>query len=351
MPTELSLWEKCISFINLWQAFKNAARGKRSKPGAAAFEFNLEENLFNLQSELQSGTYTPGGYHSFYIHDPKRRLISAAPFRDRVVHHALCAVTAPLLERSFIDQSYANRKGKGTHRAIDQAQACLRRYAYVLPLDVRQFFPSVDHQILISTLARFIWDEKILQLCRLILQGGEGVLAGEYDPVCFPGDDLLAILRPRGLPIGNLTSQFWANVYLNPLDHFIKRRLGCPAYLRYVDDMLLFGNDRRELATWRQAVIEELTRMRLTVHEKSAQVRPCRCGLPFLGFQLFQDHRRLKRKKVIHARRRLNFRLLQYRRGVLPKERMQASILGWINHARYADTWGLRCSILRKMVL
>jgi len=346
-----TLWQKLTSFNNLWQAFKNAARGKRSKPAVAQFEFNLEENLLNLQTELCSGAYHPGCYHSFYVHDPKRRLISAAPFRDRVVHHALCAVTAPLFERSFIDQSYANRVGKGTHRALDQAQAYLRRYAYALPLDVRQFFPSIDHQIMLEKISRVIWDAPILQLCQRILHSGQGVLAAEYSQVYFPGDDLLAALRPRGLPIGNLTSQFWANVYLNPLDHFIKRTLHCPAYLRYVDDMILFGNDKSQLAAWRQAVIDFLASLRLTVHEASTQVRPCRTGLPFLGFQLFQDHRRLKRAKVIHARRRLYSRYALYRSGDLSRAKFQASIQGWVNHARYGDTWGLRRAILKGLVL
>ena len=317
----------------------------------AQFEFNLEENLFNLQAELCTGRYTPGAYHSFYIHDPKRRLISAAPFRDRVVHHALCAVTAPLFERSFIDQSYANRIGKGTHRALDQAQAYLRRFACVLPLDVRQFFPSIDHQILLENISRVIWDEPVQELCRRIIQGGQGLLADEYTQVYIPGDDLLAPLRPRGLPIGNLTSQFWANLYLNPLDHFIKRTLHCPAYLRYVDDMLLFGNDKLQLAAWGRQVIAYLASLRLTVHEASAQVRPCWAGLPFLGFQLFQDHRRLKRPKVIHAWRRLHGLWAQYRAGRLTRAKIQASIVGWVNHARYGDTWGLRRAVLKDLVL
>ena len=349
--SKLTLWKKLTSYLNLWQAFKNAARGKRSKPSVAEFEFNLEENLFELQTELCSGAYRPGNYHSFYIHDPKRRRISAAPFRDRVVHHALYAVTGPLFERSFIDQSYANRIGKGTHRALNQAQIFLRRFTWVLPLDVRQFFPSIDHQILLANIARVIWDEPVLELCRRIIQGGQGILSDEYTPVCFSGDDLLALLRPRGLPIGNLTSQFWANVYLNPLDHFIKRSLHCPAYLRYVDDMLLFGDDKRQLATWGGKVSEYLAALRLTVHESSAQVRPCRTGLPFLGFQLFQDHRRLKRAKVVHAWRRLHDRWAQYRAGRLSGEKLQASIQGWINHASHGDTWGLRRAILRDLVL
>ena len=192
---------------------------------------------------MAAQTYRPGPYASFNIHEPKRRLISAAPFRDRVVHHALCNVIEPAFERSFIDHSYANRVGKGTHRALDACQAFARRYRYVLPCDVRQFFPSVDHSILERALNRRIQDGGIRWLIRLILDSGVGVLSEEYEMVYFPGDNpstvlrpgsgcssgqgLLAANRPRGLPIGNLTSQFWANCYLNTFDHFVGKELRC----------------------------------------------------------------------------------------------------------------------------
>ena len=272
--------------------------------------------------------YQPGPYASFPIHDPKRRLISAAPFRDRVVHHALVNVIEPLFERRFIYDTYANRKGKGTHRALDRCTRYLRRHAYVLPLDVRQFFPSIDHAILSDTLAAVIGDGQVLDLCGRIIASGEGVLSDEYDMVYFAGDDLFAVNRPRGLPIGNLTSQFWANVYLDPLDHFIKRVLRCPGYVRYVDDMLLFADDKRELHAWRDAVIDFLAALRLTLHENRAQPRPWRCGVPFLGFQVFPDHRRLKRRKAVQARRRLKHKALQVRQGELSAGPTQGQCAG-----------------------
>ncbi len=136
----------------------------------------------------------------------------------------------------FISDSYANRVGKGTHRALDRCQEFARRYRYVLPCDVRQFFPSIDHAVLRGILGRVIADEDVLWLVDRILESGSGVLSEAYDVVYFPGDDLFAAVCPRGLPIGNLTSQFWANCYLDPFDHFIKRELRCRGYLRYVDD-------------------------------------------------------------------------------------------------------------------
>lgn len=345
------LWPELISFDNLFTAYRKAARGKRSRPAVAAFEFRLEENLLNLQTELRRGDYRPGPYTSFSIHDPKRRLISAAPFRDRVVHHALVNVIEPFFERRFIYDTYANRKGKGTHRALARCTRFLRRYRYVLPLDVRQFFPSIDHATLVKTLGRVLHDPQVLELCDRVLAGGAGVLAEEYDMVYFPGDDLFAVNRPRGLPIGNLTSQFWANVYLDPLDQFIKRRLRCPGYVRYVDDMLLFAGDKQTLHGYRQAVLGYLAGLRLTVHETSAQLRPTAVGVPFLGFQLFPDHRRLKRPKAVAARRRLKFKAALVRDGALARDRLKASVQSWVNHARYGDTYGLREAILAEVVV
>jgi len=341
------MYEKLISWDNLLHAYDKAGKGKRGQPNVAAFEHRLEENLLQLQEELRCQTYQPGAYDSFYIHEPKKRLISAAPFRDRVVHHALCNVIEPLFEASFISDSYANRIGKGTHRALNRCQQFARKYKYVLQCDIRQFFPSIDHQILGSILQRKITDERVLWLIDKIIASGEGVLSEEYEMVYFPGDDLFAANRPRGLPIGNLTSQFWANVYLNPFDHFVKRDLGCPAYLRYVDDTLLFDNDKDRLWHWRAASVKRLARSRLTIHP-GAQPRPVTEGIPFLGFIVFPQRRRLKRRKGIHFQRKLKKLVACYRAGDISLKELSASVRGWINHVRYGNTIGLRKAVLRE---
>jgi retron-type reverse transcriptase len=234
------LQNQLYTWDNLTLAYQNAARGKRGKGATAKFELYLADNLLQLEKDLKEQTYQPGPYESFYIHEPKKRLISAAPFRDRVVHHALCNLTTPIFERKFIDDSYANREGKGTHRAVDRCQQFARKYKYVLPCDVRQFFPAIDHGILRHDLQKMLPDESGYWLIDRILASGQGVLSEAYDMVYFPGDDLFAVTRPRGLPIGNLTSQWWANVYLNAFDQFVKRELKCKAYLRYVDDLGAF---------------------------------------------------------------------------------------------------------------
>jgi len=336
---------------NLYTAYRKAAKGKRSHRPAATFEFKLEDNLIQLQEELASESYRPGAYVNFTIHEPKRRLISAAPFRDRVAHHALCQVIEPAFERSFIDHSYANRVEKGTHRALNTCQAWLGRYRYVLQCDVKQFFPSIDHHILQRALNRRIQDGAIRRLIALILASGNGVLSEAYAMVYFAGDELFACNRPRGLPIGNLTSQFWANCYMNEFDHFVLRRLGCPAYLRYVDDFLLFADDADSLWCWRDAILERLAQLRLTLHEESALVRPTKEGARFLGFQLYATHRRLVRRKGLQYRHKLTRLLAGYAQGDVSRAAIDRSVRGWINHVRYGDTWGLRKQILKEVRL
>lgn len=345
-----SMYDSLCSWENLLFAYKKASRGKRGKAAAAAFEYRLEDNLIDIQRDLREKTYLPGPYDSFYIHDPKRRLISAAPFRDRVVHHALCNVIEPIFERSFIFDTYANRVGKGNHRALDRAQMFSRQRRYVLPCDVHHFFPSIDHEILKDILALKLHDKNIMWLSDRIIDSGRGILDGEYEVAWFPGDRLFSPCRPRGLPIGNLTSQFWANCYLNGLDHFIKRELRCPGYVRYVDDMLLFGDDKGQMWEWKEAVIERLQDLRLKIHANRAQVRPVGEGVPFLGFLIYPHKRRLKRRKGIEYGRKLRRLASEYRESRVSLDRVMASVRGWVNHTRYGDTWGLRKAVLGSVV-
>ena len=351
MKTYRNLYPQVWDFENLYLAYRKARKGKRGRPGAAAFERVQDDELLALQDELRDLTYNPGPYHSFYIHDPKKRLISAAPFRDRVVHHALCRVIEPLWEQRFIYDTYANRVGKGTHRALDRATQFARRYSHFLQCDIRQFFPSIDHEILRAEFARLICDDSLLWLCDRILESGEGVLADEYEMAWFPGDNLLAASRPRGLPIGNLTSQFWANVYLNSLDHFIKRELKCSGFVRYVDDFLLYSNDPDQLSDWRTAIIERLASLRLSLHEESTRIFPTVSGIPFLGFRLYPDHRRIKRRKVVTYRRKLRRLLDDFATGGVPFSEVDASLKGWVNYVRQADSWGLRRDIFGSFAL
>jgi RNA-directed DNA polymerase len=309
----------------------------------ATFEFDLEHNLLRLEAELRDQAYHPGPYTNFVIHEPKRRLVSAAPFRDRVVHHALCQVIEPIWEARFIPTSFACRVGKGTHKALDQCHAWVRQYRHALQGDIVRYFPSIDHSILRGLLSRRIADRQTLWLIGQIMDSGAGILAGEYPMTYFPGDDLFAAVRPRGLPIGNLTSQFWANVYLHELDKFVKHELRCPAYLRYMDDFVLFSDDKMELQSWKAAIRDFLAvHLRLVLHPKKSLVFPVKVGVDFCGFRIYPTHRRLRRSSVHRFVRRFRRQREAYWRGELSLEEMQVSVCSWIAHAAHGDTWRLR---------
>ena len=351
MKTFKHLYPAITHFENLHKAFKKAARGKRKRPDVAAFEYDLERNLVQLQEELIEQTYSPGAYTNFRILDPKPRIISAAPFRDRVVHHALCRVIEPIFERRFIHDTYACRVGKGTHAALDRCTKFSQKFPFVLKCDVEHFFPTIDHEILYAQLTRQIADPQTLRLCRLILDSGAGIHRHDYETHFFRGDDLFSVIRPRGLPIGNLTSQFWANVYLNPLDQFVKRELKCSSFIRYVDDFLLFANEKSSLHAWRGEIIRFLASLRLTIHEPEAAVFPVDTGIPFLGWRVYPDHRRLKRRNGIAFQRRFANLRLAFSNGQISLGEMNTSVQSWVAHASHGDTWGLRRSILSSVVL
>ncbi|MDX1994377.1 MAG: reverse transcriptase/maturase family protein [bacterium] len=347
--TYKALYSQICSFETLHKAWRKARRGKRFTPTAAAFERNLDVELTTLYQELVEQTWQPGGFRSFTIHEPKRRKISAAPFRDRVVHHALIQVLEPIYERKFIFDSYANRVDKGTHAALDRCTHFMRRYSYVLPCDVQQFFPAIDHAVFKQILSRSIACQPTLDLCGKIVDSGHGILDSEYTMRWFEGDDLFALERPRGLPIGNLTSQFWANVYMNELDQFVKHTLRCKGYVRYVDDFLLFAENKIILHRWRDEIIAFLQSLRLTLHENRAQPRPVNQGIPFLGFTVYPDHRRLKRSKGVAYRRHLKTLYRRYHEGQLTREQGRASVMAWIGHVKHGDTWNLRHKIFSEI--
>lgn len=217
------LFESVCAWSNLWQAAIAARRGKRRRTNVAEFEFDRERQLLTLRDRLLNGTYRPGPYRSFRIYEPKARLISAAAYPDRVVHHAICQVIEPIWERVFIEHSYACRRGKGSLAAMQRAYRLGKSHQFVLKCDIQQFFPSVDHQVLMTQLRRKLKDQQLLRLLEIIIATR---FPGQKTARFFPGDDLFTQLeRPCGLPLGNQTSQFFGNVMLNPLDHFITQHL------------------------------------------------------------------------------------------------------------------------------
>lgn len=340
-----NLWTQLISFQHLLHAAKKAKRGKRFRSSVASFEFRLEPELWRLQEELANKTYRPGIYRSFFIYEPKKRLISAAPYRDRIVHHALTSILEPIFEPVFIHDSYACRTRKGTHAAVDRCQQFAHRFRYVLKADIRKFFPSMDHEILKARIARKIKDPDVLWLVGRIIDHSN---PQEDSLDWFEGDDLFTPgERRRGIPIGNQTSQFFGNVYLDPLDHFVKERLGVKGYVRYVDDFLLFSDDKRTLARARREIADVLAGMRLRLHPRKNVVFPTSESIRFLGYRVLSTHRLLIKENVWRFMRRARGMQVDYRERKTTLAKIKERLMSWSGHARQADTHWLRSHLFR----
>jgi len=233
MKTYTDLYPRICTFPALYRAYQLCCKGKRDKEYAIEFEQDLEGNLLTLHEELVEEVWQPGAYSRFFVEDPKRRLINAPPFPNRVVHHVVTdVVLTPIWRPTFIFDTYACIKGRGTHVAVRRLQRFMRRHpegsGYVLQLDVESYFASIDHEILISLIERRIRDPQMMRLIRLIVESYED----------SPG---------VGIPLGNLTSQVFANIYLHELDMFAKHDLRIKHYIRYMDDVALVHTDPQQL--------------------------------------------------------------------------------------------------------
>lgn len=335
-----NLWPMVIDFENLVRAARAARRGKRYRDNVLAFNYDLERELIRLQEELTTHAYRPGPYRTFEIIEPKRRMISAAPYRDRVVHHALCNVIGPIFEKTFISDSYANRLNFGSHRALRRFTEFARSSRYVLQCDIRKYFPSIDHAILKAVIRRKIKCPDTMRLIETIIDASN---KQEPHAPYFPGDDLFTPHeRRRGLPIGNLTSQFFANVYLNAFDHFVKQTLRMEKYVRYVDDFALFGDDPDRLATARPEIESFLTDLRVRIHPVKSQLFETKRGANFMGFRVFSDRIRVRTENLRRARRRLKRLQQRYRRFEIGSLEVRQSVQSWIAHLEHGTTWRLR---------
>jgi len=340
------LFGQVASLGNLFAAAKKALRGRGLKMPAVAFAADLETEVVALSHELLSGTYRPGAYHYFEIFEPKRRLVAAAPFRDRVVHHAICRVIEPIWERRFIADTYACRPGKGTHAAMWRALGLARQYPWALSCDIQRYFPSVSHSVLMSTITRVIADEELLALIRLILASHLPAAAGRGRER-VPDDGPRCISNGTGLPIGNLTSQFFANVMLDPFDHFVTEAVRPGGYVRYMDDFLVFGRSRGELRAIGTRLRDRLAGLGLAIHPDKYRLTRTATGVGFVGFTVFADGRiRLRETSLKNFRRRYRRLLAGVQRGHVKPASVTASVKSWVAHARHAHSEPLRAALL-----
>jgi len=332
-----NLWCQITCFENLFEAYKEARKGKRYRDDVLNFSYNLEENLINLQNKLLWKLWRPGKFRSFYVYDPKKRLIQAPPFQDRVVHHALVKIIEPLFERKFIYDSYACRKGKGIHAATLRLQAFLRRAkrnwrnVYVLKADISKYFPSINHNRLIQIIARTIRDKNTLWLCeRIIKDCGYEV---------------------KGIPVGALTSQLFANIYLDQLDHYLKDDLGIKYYLRYMDDFVILERAKPELRELLYRIEEFLACKLLLCFNPKTSISPTNKGVDFAGYRTWATHILPRKRNVKRARRRLKKLARLYSRKLIPLEEFKASLMSFLGYIKHCCGCKTLKEILHELVL
>lgn len=342
------LFEQIYDFRNLYQAYRLTARGKRSKSEAIRFELELASNLCSLQQALADRTYRVAGYHRFMIHDPKTREIQALSFRDRVVQHSLCDnVLRPYFDKRLIYDCAACRLGKGTHFALDRLTTFLRAFyrehgtdGYILKMDVKKYFDSVDHAVLKQKLRSFP-DKEVLRLLDLII-----------DSYHVAGSDA----TPRGLPMGNQSSQWFALYYLDGVDRMIKERYRIRYYTRYMDDLVLVHEDKAYL----RSILNALTHyakeeLHLQFNEKT-QIFPVSAGVDYLGWHFYLTDsgkviRRLRTSSKRRWKRRLKAYQKQYSAGEKPLEEITRSVASYNGHLRHGHTWKLKKHVFGKFVL
>lgn len=316
------------------------------------FSSNLESNLIDIQNHFIYGTYRAGKYRPFYVFEPKKRLVMALPFRDRVVQWAIYRQLFPLIEKQFIFDSYACRKGKGSHRAANRLQYWLRqteqkpeRY-YYLKLDVSKYFYRVDHEVLIEILNRKIKDKALIDLLTTIIQCEDmkfGLPLG-CDPDAIGPDEWLDDV---GMPIGNLTSQMFANLYLNEVDQYAKHVLKLHYYVRYMDDIIILHPDKRFLAQVKQEIEAFMNdNLRLNLNRKTA-IRPCSMGIDFVGFRIWATHRKLKKKTAQKIQSRVKFLSSALKSGEISRETFDRSIASYRGMLKHFNSYGFRQKLNR----
>lgn len=330
MKTYTNLFDEICEMRSLYDGYVRSRRGKRHQPDLMRFEQNLEGNLLSLQRELKSGRYRTSPYHTFYIHEPKKRMVAALPIRDRVVQQSLVGVIEPIYEPRMIHHSFACRPGKGIHAGAHLAQQWIRKLArggrpvYALKADISKYFASVDHETLARILSRRIRCARTFSLCRSIIDS--------YAP---------------GIPVGNLTSQLWANVYLDHLDQHVKHELRVRYYMRYMDDFIVLGNDKHALHALRQHLGDWLgAELRLRLNQKTQVFPVGPHALDFLGYRIWATHMKVRRRTLRKMRQTLRRLRAAYASGLVDAEKVQAHINSWLGHVCHADSFHSRQRVL-----
>lgn len=335
MKTYNKLYKKLYSTDNLTSAFRKAKKGKSNKNYVVNFELNLEKNIATLQRDLRLKRYKPSRLKKFIVRDPKTRTIHSSIFRDRIVHHAIINIIQPIYEKIFIYDSFASRKFKGTHRAIKRFEYFVNKVSsngrkikkpfnnnsikgYILKADIKHYFATIDHKVLINILRKKIADEDFIQLIIIILNN--------FDT------------KTKGLPLGNYTSQFFANIYLNHLDYFVKHKLKAKYYIRYVDDFVILHKDKKILEEYMNKIKKYLKFLKLELHPDKSEIHALRNGITFLGYRIFYHFKLLRKRNINYFHKRLKEKLELYRRGEIGDKKLKGFLDGWNGYSQFANT-------------
>jgi len=341
-----------FSFENLYKNFRNCRTGKRFKPTTGRFEFALEKELLTLHKELLSKTYHPSKVNRFIIREPKPREIIAAQFRDRVVHHLICSYLIPIFEKRFIFDSYANRKQKGTHKALQRLLQSIKKItknysqpAYYLKIDVKSYFATIHHEILYKIIKEKIKNSNLLWLIDLTIQN-KAVGFENYQPCLWDITYKKSILNQPpnvGLPIGNITSQLFANIYLDKLDHFAKQTLKTKFYIRYVDDVIILHSSPKKLKSFLRRINGFLEKkLKQQLHPNKTHILPIHYGIDFLGYYVKYQHIYVRRSNVNRFKYRLRKLEQELNQGKIKPEQVKDSINAWYAYVCHADSYNLR---------
>ncbi len=325
MKTHKNLFEKVVLLENLNLAYRKARKGKSKRNEVMNFSYNLEKELINLQRELINQTYNIKGYRDFIIYEPKKREISALPFKDRVVQHAICNIIEPIFEKSFIFDSYACRKKKGTHLGIKRLEKFLQcGNLFALKCDIKKYFSSINHEILKKIIRKKVGDKKLLNLIDKIIDSKNSY---------------------RGIPIGNLTSQLFANIFLNELDRFVKHELRAKYYMRYMDDFIILDEKKENLQEHRIKIIKFLKSLDLKMHEKKCNIFPSKNGVDFLGYVVFKNYKRARKCTVKRGLKKLKRKIKLYQQDLIDFSKLMESFNSWEAYMNHGNTYLLKKSL------
>lgn len=349
MTKLIHVFDQVTSIKTLRAANQCALKGKRHNRFATGFSYELTSNLIQLQSELIDQTYKPQEYRNKIVLEPKVRLIEAPAYRDRIVHHAIHHFLSPFYEKHFITDSYACRPNRGIHKAVTRVQQFLRTSKndlYICQIDVSKYYASINHNRLLELLNTKICDQKLLDLLEIIIESTDSGTEHDY---LFAADSHYFTNGRRGIPIGNLTSQLFANIYLHELDMFAKHNLRIKHYVRYMDDILIIHESKEQLHIWQTAIINFLyDKLYLTVNPRKIRIYPARYGVSFVGYVIYPDYLRLRSSSVKRFKRRYSRQLDLVASGRIGPAAMQLSFASWKAHAAHAKTDNLIASLESK---